>query len=71
MIKKRIVAEVSKTWWTGCTEGGLLAEKFEEVIQVNAERGYTLESWRMTSVSNETKNNLIETIVAVFVEVGP
>lgn len=83
MIRKRIVAEISKDWTQaqvdqyGGESSDLLSGRFERVIDINAERGYELESWRMTSVrmgrfgvldnpSEESQCN--ETIIAVFVE---
>lgn len=72
---KRIVAEISRNW-PGDKErpSPLLSELFEEVIERNLERGFALESWRLTAVTfrphdYESQQNLVETIVAVFV--GP
>lgn len=63
-----IVAEVSKNWREGreVTPGsGLLAQQFERVVLVNAERGYRLLTFslhRLMVVPDE----LNETIIAVF-----
>lgn len=75
-IPRRIVAEISKGWRV--TEGDmeelsatpLTSESFERVIAVNAERGFELESWRLDRIYMEARDELNETIVAVFVERG-
>jgi hypothetical protein len=70
---RRIVAEVSKTWPDPTQrEPTLLAERFELVIATNAERGFALESWRLQAYavrSPKGEEGIVETIVAVFVEV--
>lgn len=64
---KRIVAEVSKNWPTLDEKNStVIAKKFEEVIEVNRNKGYLLESWQMTQ--NATLGGVYETIIAVFVE---
>lgn len=61
-----IVAEVSKNWVNGYeVEPGLLAERFEEVIEVNRQRGYRLHSFQLHRVM-VAQRQLNETIVAVF-----
>lgn len=64
-IKQRIVAEISRNWPT--SETPLISKQFEEVIQVNRNRGFELESWRLSQVMVPT-DHMIETIVAVFVK---
>lgn len=72
-MTERIVAECLKSWFNGepCNPDSpeLLGEKFERVIQVNAELGYRLESWQLTSHAVDTDCGVLEneTIVAVFV----
>jgi hypothetical protein len=62
----QIVAEVAKTWSGERVAGDeTISRMFERVIRVNAERGYRLHSWRMTSVAPSRKL-ITETIVAVF-----
>lgn len=69
-MKTRIVAEISKSWKvyrnTGEVERNelLLCQLFEQVIEVNAGRGYVLESWNISQVM--TPSELVETIIAVF-----
>lgn len=65
-----IVAEVSKSWVNGkdvCgpTEGLLLSECFERIIEANRQRGYLLHFFSLchTVVNPECLN---ETIIAVF-----
>jgi hypothetical protein len=69
----RIVAEVSTTWIAGESKAGVLATRFEQVIAVNEDRGYTLESWqfRQTVIYLEIdgRPQLVETIIAVFSKV--
>jgi len=60
-----IVAEISKTWATDSQGPGIHA-LFEETIQVNIERGYTLHSWRFSQTIHG--EFLVETIIAVFKE---
>jgi hypothetical protein len=62
-LPQTIVAEVSKNW-PGDPED-LLSMRFEEVIEVNRERGYQLQSWHLSRVYVEEALN--ETIIAVFV----
>jgi hypothetical protein len=58
-----IVAEISKNW--PAEHPKLLCEMFEEIINTNLERGYTLESWKLNRFAPEP-GYLNETIVAVF-----
>jgi hypothetical protein len=64
-MNRFIVAEVTKNW-DGDTDisSELLSQKFELVINVNAERGYKLIDWKLTSLSDV--NLLTETIIAIF-----
>lgn len=78
-----VVGEVSVSW----TEGGdlpkaLISQRFQDVINVNLERGYELVDWKLSTVVQEFTPKfgdplvrITETIVAVFrkisvVEVG-
>lgn len=66
--RHRIVAEVSKTWKNGTSDTpGLLCQRFEGVIEENSRRGYTLENWQFSQIYIESENQMIETVVAVFV----
>lgn len=61
-----IVAEISHTWSNGQPmDSKLISQKFEEVIEVNRERGYQLHSFSLSSAA-PSESDLIETIVAVF-----
>jgi hypothetical protein len=63
-IPKFIVAEVSKTWIPGTPISDLLSQKFEKVINVNDERGYSLKEWKLSTTIHN--NTLTETIIAIF-----
>lgn len=76
------VAEISKNWPESEADDGrpvdpdtgkrmtrLLAERFEQVINTNHERGYTLHDWKLDRWSPEP-GLLNETIIAVFVYEG-
>jgi hypothetical protein len=62
-----IVAEVSKNWIDGGheIEPGLLAERFEHIINVNTERGYALRTFSLHRMMTSL-NSMNETIIAVF-----
>lgn len=66
-----VVAEVSCGWPKHPDEPkDILSQRFEAVIAVNEQRGYKLESWKLTSavVSDPDHGvHLHETIIAVFV----
>jgi hypothetical protein len=66
-----IVAEVSKNWTNGRElEPGLLAQRFEHIIEVNRQRGYRLQSFSLHRLqTGPTEMN--ETIIAVFEHVDP
>lgn len=64
VLGKFIVAEVSKTWTNETPGDNLLANKFEQVINVNHDRGYILKDWKAFSSFNDTQ--LTETIIAIF-----
>lgn len=69
MIPTRIVGEVSRNWAEGHEAHSYpIADSFEELIETNRKRGFSLESWRMTSTA--VKGGINETIVAVFVHHG-
>lgn len=64
----RIVAEVSRNPRHGDNDASL-SQRFQEVIDVNADRGYELESWQFEHsmcAQGPVAQVLIETIVAVF-----
>ncbi len=66
-----IVAEIATNWpkpWPVPT-CELIGAKFEQVIEVNRERGYRLHSWSLNRLMVSTvagAEELNETIVAVF-----
>jgi hypothetical protein len=64
-----IVAEISKNWRNGdevVPGSGLLAQQFEQVINVNNERGYRLWSFQINRLMT-SPCEMNETIIAVFV----
>ncbi len=66
--KTYIVAEVSKNWRDGAEVlpgSGLLAEQFEEILFVNAARGYRLLHFSIHRLMT-TPEELNETLIAVF-----
>lgn len=63
-MDKFIVAEITKNWTNGTAIENLLSQKFEKVINVNAERGYKLTDWKFNTVVNG--ESLTETIIAIF-----
>lgn len=60
-----IVGEASVTWPTSQVS---ISERFEELLNVNAARGYELRSWKMTALAFEFEGeqHMTETVVAVF-----
>lgn len=61
-----VVAEISKNWYQGHSqEKGLLAERFEAVIEINHRRGYRLQSFSLHRLMTGPEF-LNETIIAVF-----
>lgn len=64
MIPKRIVGEISISWPASKAK---LSAAFENVIEVNRERGFRLESWQFSQVPM-IGGAFNETIIAVFVE---
>ena len=86
MIPKRIVAEITRNWdGEEVDQKSLnrppLSKQFEQVIDVNAQRGYSLESWRLTTTYTSERSSsvgriyvpagIVETIIAVFIEEKP
>ncbi len=69
MVKKYIVAEVTKNWTSKSNDSNIISQKFEEVIQVNLERGYVLQDWKFTTVVFPQTQAITETIIAVFVKI--
>jgi hypothetical protein len=68
MSDRFIVAEVSKNWPE--EQPKLLAQLFEEVINKNWARGYTLQSWKLHRWAPEP-GKLNETIIAIFELIVP
>ena len=64
-----IVAEIGKNWpnSNAGTFGKTVSMLFEDVINHNDKRGYTLDSWRFSQVMTGP-DRLTETIIAVFVK---
>lgn len=60
-----IVAEVSKNWLRNLDSPGFLSERFEEVIEVNRQRGYLLYQFALNQVM-VSADEMTETIIAVF-----
>jgi hypothetical protein len=59
-----IVAEVTKNWKADTPVADLIGQKFELVINTNADRGYKLIDWKYnTIVSGDI---LTELIIAIF-----
>ena len=72
MSERFIVAEVSKNWIDGrelTTEAGLLSQRFEHVVNVNAARGYRLVTFALDRMMTGP-SELNETIIAVFERVA-
>lgn len=65
-----IVGEVSKNWRQGQPLAGplLLAQLFEQMIEVNRQRGYRLHSFSLHRYLT-APDELNETIIAVFEQV--
>ena len=63
-MNRFIVAEVTKNWEPGTPPIDLISQKFEAVINVNAERGYKLTDWKYNTVTNGEV--LTELILAIF-----
>lgn len=68
-----IVAEISKNWVNGREQvpgTGLVAEKFEDILNVNAARGYRLVQFQLHRllIAPDAMN---ETLVAVFLHQDP
>ena len=72
MSDRFIVAEVSKNWIDGrelTTEAGLVSQRFEHVVNVNAARGYRLVTFALDRLMTGPRE-LNETIIAVFERVA-
>lgn len=67
-IKDRIVAEVTRNWYSPYEKldppKPLVSQQFEKIIATNKGRGYKLEDWKFQSVTDSM--GISETIVAVF-----
>jgi hypothetical protein len=65
-MKPFIVAEVTKNWSVGqAVKPPLLSNVFEEVIEVNRKRGYSLHSFQVFQLMT-SPTTMTETIIAVF-----
>jgi hypothetical protein len=64
-----IVAEISKNWRNNSPPVDLLCQRFEKVINVNLERGYELQDWKLNVVALD--DSLNETIIAIFKKIKP
>lgn len=61
-----IVAEISKNWErTVIDDRKLISEAFEEAIEVNLHRGYTLHQFQLHRIMTGP-DSMNETIIAVF-----
>lgn len=75
-IPDRIVAEICNNWPKSDkgkivpNDARLTSQRFEEVIKVAKEKGYSLESWKMNTVAYWGGDiwNCQECIIAVFVK---
>jgi hypothetical protein len=63
-MQRFIVAEITKNWYVDLPVTDILSQRFEAVINVNAERGYKLSDWKFNVSSNGAA--LAETIIAIF-----
>ena len=64
-----IVAEISRNW-TQENKHEIqhsVSRKFENVIEVNLQRGYKLDNWKFNTIVVEGEMN--ETIIAVFTKI--
>lgn len=82
VIPKRIVGEVSKNWDIHADEE-LISQRFEKIVDGNAQRGFALESYQysrvvhprveagvLTGEAQDAGDYVVnESIVAVFVQV--
>ena len=64
-----IVAEVSKTWEDPNNKTDLVSKQFEQVINTNFKRGYTLQQWNLHTFHNHY-GYYTETIIAIFEKVA-
>jgi len=63
-MERFIVAEITKNWYVDSPATDILSQRFEAVINVNAERGYKLVDWKLNVSANGAA--LAETIIAIF-----
>lgn len=59
-----IVAEITKNWTKDTPIENLLSQRFEAVININAQRGYKLIDWKISC--GYSQDVLTETIIAIF-----
>lgn len=65
-MNEMIVAEISKNWTNGQSPTlRLISEQFEDVIEINFQRGYKLHSFKI-NVYAPFPHTINETIIAVF-----
>jgi len=70
-MEKYIVAEITKNWQKDGPVTDLISQRFENVINVNFNRGYALKDWKISTVVISEANcpeliSLTETIIAIF-----
>jgi len=63
-MNRFIVAEITKNWYVDSAPTDLLSQRFEVVININADRGYKLIDWKLNVTPNGEA--LAETIIAIF-----
>jgi hypothetical protein len=63
-MQRFIVAEISKNWESHTPVNELMGQQFEAVINTNADRGYRLIDWKISSANYG--NVYTETIIAIF-----
>lgn len=66
-MNRFIVAEISKNWIDGqpACRGPFINELFEQVIEVNRQRGYRLHSFQLHRIM-QSPRTMNETVLAVF-----
>lgn len=75
-MSERIVSESTKNWVDGEVQHAdeLVSKRFEHIIDVNAKRGYELETWQYQKVAHDAPGGRViicETIIGVFRRITP
>lgn len=65
MKPRYIVAEISKNWPSDDPRP-IISAQFEDVINLNFERGYRLIDWKIDRVVADSMGRMNETIIAIF-----